>query len=85
MSRIDLASNIHELSTGVTLVEAAIDMDARDHGHCARRLMAALPRIPDNDRIRINSRDVCIADLANHPHERAACEALAQGAVDRGY
>ncbi len=82
MSRINLASDPDQLSPGVVLTGTAVDMDRRDHGHCATRLMAALPRVPDNDRIRINSRALCLED---HPHPRAACDALARGAIDRGY
>ena len=84
MSRIDLASDPDQLSPGVVLAETAIDMDERNHGRCATRLMAALSRVPDNDRIRLNSRALCLDDLANHSRSRAACDALARGAVDRG-
>lgn len=85
MSRIDLAADRDQLFPGVVLAETAVDMDERNHGHCATRLMAALPHFPDNDRIRVNSRALCIDDLINHPRSRAACQALASGAFDREY
>ena len=67
----------------VTPLMNGVDMDLRDHGHCARDLVAALPRDPANDLIRINARDVCVNGYENHHRPQAACAVLAEGVKEK--
>ena len=85
MARIHLSPDPDAMTVGVELMDTAVDMDLRGGGHCAADLVAALPRDTENDRIRINSQSLCLGDDVGHPRPNAACDALAKGAVDRGY
>ena len=85
LSRVHLDPDTDELFVSTTLLIVAVDMDLRDHGRCAADLVSMLPHDPENDRIRINSRDLCMSDYVGRRRPPAACEALANGAIDRGY
>ena len=85
LSRVHLDPDTDELFVSTTLLILAVDMDRRDQGHCAADLVSMLPHDPENDRIRINSRDLCMSDYVGRPRPPAACEALAAGAIDHGY
>ena len=67
----------------VTLLVNSVDMDLRDHGHCANILVMALPRDPENDQIRMNARDICVGGDENQRRPKAACAALMQGVDER--
>ncbi|WP_428377365.1 hypothetical protein [Lichenicoccus sp.] len=56
-----------------------MDIDLRDHGHCARDLLAALPKEPANDVIRRNASSLCANGDENHHRPKAACDALMRG------
>ena len=74
-----LVSHVHpngETFIPIMLLMRGVDMDLRDHGHCARDLAAALPRDPADDQIRIDARDLCI-DADHRP--KAACAVLIEG------
>ena len=67
----------------VTLLLNGVDMDLRDHGHCAGMLVRALPRDQGNDQIRMNARDACIGGFENHRRPKAACAVLVQGVDEK--
>ena len=75
--------DLEAMSVLVTLLVNGVDMDLRNHGHRAQALMAALPRDPENDQIRMNARDICINGSENHRRPRAACAVLVQGVDER--
>ncbi|WP_428391308.1 hypothetical protein [Lichenicoccus sp.] len=62
----------------IQLLVQGVDMDLRNHGHCVRDLLDALPRDPANDQIRVDARDLCLGDDENHHRPQAACDALAR-------
>lgn len=72
-----------EIFIPVTLLVHGVDIDLRDHGHCAQDLVAALPRDPGNDQIRINARDLCVAGDEDHPRPKAACAVLVEGVDEK--
>ena len=79
---VKLVSRVHpngEIFIPVTLLVEGVDMDLHDHGHCARNLVAALPRDPANDLIRINARDSCFYGDEKHDRSKAACAVLVEG------
>jgi hypothetical protein len=86
---VKLVSRIHlDLATGeifipVILLQHSVDMDLRDHGHCARDLVAALPRDPTNDLIRINAQSACVNDNEYQYRPKAACAVLAEGVKEK--
>ncbi len=65
------------------LLMNSVNIDLRSHGHCARDLVAALPRDHGNDQIRINARDFCVAGDENHPRPQAACAVLVEGVHEK--
>ena len=67
----------------VLLLVNSVDMDLRDHGHCARDLAAALPKDFGNDQIQINARDLCVAGVENHHRPKTACAVLMQGVREK--
>lgn len=84
---VKLISRVHrdtgEIFIPVMLLMNSVDIDLRDHGHCARDLVAALPRDTANDQIRINARDLCVAGDENHPRPKAACAVLVEGVHEK--
>ena len=86
---LKLVSRIHlDLATGdifipIRLLVHSVDMDLRDHGHCARDLVAALPRDAANDLIRINARDICANGDENQDRPKAACAVLVEGVIEK--
>ena len=57
-----------------TLLVAAVDIDLRSHADCVRDMVAALPRSPETDAVRVTAEDFCRSDW--HARPRVACEAL---------
>ena len=82
-----LISRVHpelgQIFVPVTLLVNSVDMDERDHGHCAQTLVAALPYDPGNDQIRLNARRLCINGDENQHRSKTACAALARGVDER--
>ena len=72
-----------EIFIPVMLLMNSVDIDLRDHGRCERDLVAALPRDPANDQIRINARDLCVAGDEDHPRPKAACAVLVEGVDEK--
>ncbi len=79
ISRFQLAPGIYEMIVPVQLLLNAVDMDLRDHGHCARDLLAALPNDPANNEVRSNAQSLCDSDYENHDRPKAACHVLISG------
>ncbi len=79
ISRFRLTPGIYEMDVPVQLLLNAVDMDLRDHGHCAQDLLAALPKTRANDQVRINAQSLCDSDYENHDRPTAACDVLIQG------
>ena len=80
VSRVHLDPATGEMFIPIMLLMRGVDMDLRDRGHCARDLVAALPKDPANDQIRINARDLCI----NEDQEpQAACAVLVVGVKEK--
>ena len=83
----ELISRVHaatgEMFIPVTLLVNAVDMDLRDHGHCARDLAAALPRDPGGDQIRINARELCVIGDENQHRPNSACAVLVEGVDEK--
>ena len=63
----------------VKLLLKAVDMDLRDHGHCAQDLLASLPRYPANDEVRSNAQSLCVDFSENHRRSKEACDVLITG------
>ena len=72
-----------EIFVPVTLLVHGVDIDLRDRGHCAQDLVAALPRDPGNDQIRINARDLCVAGDENYPRPKTVCAVLVEGVDEK--
>ena len=83
---VKLVSRVHpngEIFIPVLLLVHGVDMDLRDHGHCARDLVAALPRDPANDLVRVNARDSCFYGDEKHDRSKAACAVLVDGVKEK--
>ena len=78
-SRIHLDPANGEIFIPVTIMVRGVDMDLRDHGHCAQDLVAALPRDSANDLIRINAQSACVDDDEHHERSETACAVLGEG------
>ena len=82
-----LVSRVHpelgQIFVPVTLLVNSVDMDMRDHGHCAQTLVTALPRDPGNDQIRLNARRLCINGDENQHRSKTACAVLVQGVDEK--
>ena len=74
-----LSPGIYEMIVPVQLLVNSVDMDLRDHGHCAQDLLAALPSDPARDEVRQNANDLCVNGYENHVRGKAACDVLIQG------
>ena len=83
ISHVRIDSGPGEILIPVLLLVNGVDIDLRDHGHCARDLVAALPRAPANDEIRINARESCENSDENHHRPRIACTILADGVDEK--
>ena len=68
-----------EILVPVTLLADGVDVDLRSHLHCAHDMVAALPKSPAIDQVRINAYDTCTSPYDRHPRPEAACETLVQG------
>ncbi len=79
LSRFRISPGVYEMYVPVQLLLNAVDMDLRDHGHCARDLLAALPNDPANNEVRSNAQSLCDSDYENHDRPKAACDALTRG------
>ena len=66
-----------EIDVSVTLLVAAVDVDLRSRMSCVRDMVAALPRSPAADDVRIAAHNACTYDW--HPRPRAACDTLVDG------
>ena len=83
---VKLVSHAHpngEIFIPAMLLMHGVDMDLHDHGQCAQDLVAALPRDPANDLIRINARQACVNDNENHHRPQVACAVLAEGVKEK--
>ncbi len=79
ISRFRLAPGIYEMDVPVQLLLSAVDMDLRNHGHCARDLLAALPKDLANNEVRSNAQSLCANGYENHSRPKAACHVLISG------
>ena len=79
MRKVRLGPGIYEMIVPVQLLINGVDMDLRDHGHCARDLVAALPEAAANAEVRQNAHVLCIHGDENQHRPRAACDVLIQG------
>ncbi len=62
-----------------TLLEAAVDVDLRNHGHCAGDMVAAMPKSPAIDQLRKDAYHACENPFDGHPPPKAACRTLVKG------
>ena len=79
ISRFRLAPGVYEMIVPVQLLINGVDMDLHDHGHCAQDLLAALPKDPANDQVRLNAQCLCVNGDENQPRPKAACDSLIHG------
>ncbi len=79
ISLFGLAPDTYDMIVPTQLMINAVDMDLRDHGHCARDLVATLPQDPANDDIRFNANSLCVKGVENQHRPKAACDVLIQG------
>ncbi len=79
ISRFQLAPDVYDMIIPVQLLLSAVDMDLRNHGHCTRDLLAALPKNTTNDEVRSNAQSLCDSDSENHSRPKAACHVLISG------
>ncbi len=79
ISRFRAGPGVYEWWVPIQLMINAVDMDLRDHGHCAWDLVAALPKDPANNEIRLNASSLCVSGIENQHRPKAACDVLIQG------
>ena len=79
IARFGRAPEFYEMIVPVQLLINSIDMDLRDHGHCAQDLLAVLPKDHADDEVRLNANTLCVNGIENHDRPKAACDVLIQG------
>ena len=82
LSRFHNGPDVPDIAVPVQLLVESVDMDIRDHGHCAHDLITALPADKANIEIRLDAHVLCVNDDNNHRRTRAACDMLIPGMTD---
>ena len=82
LSRFHNGPDVPDITVPVQLLIESVDMDIRDHGHCAHDLITALPADKANIKIRLGAHALCVNDDNNHRRTRAACDTLIPGMID---
>ena len=82
LSRFHNGPDVPDIAVPVQLLIESVDMDIRDHGHCAHDLITALPNDKANTKIRFGAHALCVNDDNNHRRTRAACDTLIPGLTD---
>ena len=82
LSRFHNGPDVPDIAVPVQLLIESVDMDIRDHGHCAHDLITALPADKANIEIRLDAHVGCVNGDDNHRRTRAACDTLIPGMTD---
>ena len=82
LSRFHNGPDVPDIIVPVQLLIESVDMDVRDHGHCAHDLITALPADKANIEIRLDAHVACVNGDDNHRRTRAACDTLIPGMTD---
>ncbi len=82
LSRFHNGPDAPDIAVPVQLLIESVDMDIRDHGHCAHDLITALPADKANLEIRLDAHVGCVNGDDNHRRTRAACNTLIPGLTD---
>ena len=82
LSRFHNGPDVPDIAVPIQLLIESVDMDIRDHGHCARDLITALPTDKANVQIRLDAHVGCVNGDDNHRRTRAACDTLIPGMSD---
>ncbi len=77
LSRV--SPNPTEIVVPVTLLTQGAEIDLRTHGHCARDMVAVLPKSPAIDQIGHNASIGCENPDDERPRPKAACGSLVEG------
>jgi len=82
LSRFHNGLDVPDIAVPVQLLIESVDMDIRDHGHCAHDLITALPADKANIEIRLDAHVACVNGDDSHRRTRAACDMLIPGMTD---
>lgn len=82
LSRFHNGPKVPDIAVPVQLLIQSVDMDIRNHGHCAHDLITALPADKANIEIRLDAHVGCVNGDDNHRRTRAACDTLIPGMTD---